>query len=208
MKRLEKLKRQKNEARRKLRLSTDMAIRAVARDFHRLLRLHSRESHLSLKTRAKLEALKACRSCAKSFWRLAAQLLDEDKPDVSPAFNINKAESFFRRLYSSEPKEFEKPAWLPTPPSPATPFNEDFISNEEIQQAISNSKSWSTPSPRDQVPYMILKRCPSLAAALLDLYNACWSSGSVLAAWKVGLFDSSPRALLKKSRGTRAISDQ
>ena len=114
--------------------------------------------------------------------------------DVSPAFNANKAESFFKRLYSSEPKEFEQPAWLPTPPSPATPFNEEFISNEEIQQAISNSKSQSTPSPRDQVPYMILKRCPSLAAALLDLYNACWSSGSVPAAWKVGVIRLIPKS--------------
>ena len=127
-----------------------MAIRAVVRDFHRLLRLHSKESRLSQKNEGKVEALKARRSCTKSFWCFAAQLLDENKPDVSPAFNANKAESFFRRLYSSEPKEFEQPAWLPTPPSPATPFNEELISNEEIQQVISNSKSRSTPSPRDQ----------------------------------------------------------
>ena len=80
MKRLEELKRQKNEARRKLRQvkrsnTDEMAIRAVARDFHHLLRIHSKVFHLTVKTRAKLEALKARRSCAKSFWHFAAQLL-------------------------------------------------------------------------------------------------------------------------------------
>ena len=122
-----------------------------------------------------------------TFWHFAAQLLDEDKSDASRTFNADEAESFFRRVYISDPKEFEQPAWLPTQPSPATPFNEEFISIDEIQQAISNSKLWSTLSPWDQVRYTILKRCPSLAAALLDLFNACWSSGSVPAAWKVGV---------------------
>ena len=95
-------------------------------------------------------------------------------------------------MYSSEPKEFEQPAWLPTPPPPATPFNEELISIDEIQQAISNSKLWSTPSPRNQVPYMFLKRCP-VAATLLDLFNACWSSGSVPGAWKVGVIQLIPK---------------
>ena len=158
-----------------------------------LLRLHSKVSRLTLKTRAKLETLKARRSCAKSFWRFAAQLLDEHKSDTSSTFNANEAESFYRRVYSSEPKEFEQPAWLPTPPSPATPFNEELISIDEIQQAISNNKLWSTPSPRDQVPYMVLKRCPSLTAALLDLFNACWSSRLVPAAWKVGVIRLIPQ---------------
>ena len=143
--------------------------------------------------RVKLEDCEVRRSCAKSFWCFAAQLLDENKPDISLAFNAIK-QSFFKRLYSSEPKEFEQPVWLPTPPSPATPFNEELISNEEIQQAISNSMSRSTLSPRDQVLYMILKCCPSLAAALLDLYNACWSSSSVPAAWKVRVIQLIPKS--------------
>ena len=41
---------------------------------------------------------------------------------------------------------------------------------------------------------MILKHCPSLAAALLDLYNAFRSSGSVPTAWKVGVIRLIPKS--------------
>ena len=39
-------------------------------------------------------------------WHFAAQLLDEDKPNTSPSFSANKAESFFRKSYSCESREF------------------------------------------------------------------------------------------------------
>ena len=150
--RLKKITQQKNYARKKLRdvkkYGTDeTAIRVAAREFHRLLRLHSKESRLSYRSRASLEALKARRSCVKSFWRFAAQLFDEDKPNISPAFSASEAESFFSRSYSSEPREFVRPTWLPVPPLPDSTFNEDPISHDEIQQAVTNSKGTSTPSP-------------------------------------------------------------
>ena len=147
-----RLHNRKNYARKKLRdvkkYGTDeTAIRVAAREFHRLLRLHSKESRLSYRSRASLEALKARRSCVKSFWRFAAQLFDEDKPNISPAFSASEAESFFSRSYSSEPREFVRPTWLPVPPLPDSTFNEDPISHDEIQQAVTNSKGTSTPSP-------------------------------------------------------------
>ena len=86
--RLKKLTQQKNEVRKKMRMAKrdgldESTVRTIAHEFHRLLRLHSKESRLSAKSRAKMEALKARRLCAKSFWRFAAQILDGDEASAS-----------------------------------------------------------------------------------------------------------------------------
>ena len=209
MRNLKKLTQQKNEARKRLRSvkkngSDEATIRRAAQEFHHFLRLHSRECRLSSKSRAKLEAFKARNLCAKSFWHFAAQLLDGNKLNVSPAFNVKEAESFFRQSYRSTSREFVRPSWLSIPPSPATEFNDNPILHKEVQQAIVNSRSNSTPSPRDQISYAILKHCPSLTAVLLDLYNACWSSGSVPAAWKVGVIRLIPKASAEEQPGNQS----
>ena len=43
---------------------------------------------------------------------------------------------------------------------------------------------------------MTLKCCPSLAAALLDLYNACRSSSSVPASWRMGVIRLIPKSYM------------
>ena len=58
---------------------------------------------------------------------------------------------------------------------------------EEIESVIGKSKSASSPSPVDQIPYTVLKKCPSLMPALLHLFNHCWSTQTVPKAWKVGV---------------------
>ena len=148
----------------------ESTVRTVAQEFHRLLRLHSRESRLSAKSRAKMEALKARRLCAKSFWRFAAQILDGDEASASPTFTADEAKSFFQEVYSCEPREFVRPEWLPVPPSPTTTFNEDPITTQELQRVISQTKSSSTPSPQDQIPYAVLKRYRWLTYMLQNNY--------------------------------------
>ena len=101
--RLKKLTLQKNEARKKMRMAKrdgldENTVRMVAQEFHRLLSLHSKESRLSAKSRAKMEALKVRRLCAKSFWRFAARILDGDEISVNPTFTADEAESFFREV--------------------------------------------------------------------------------------------------------------
>ena len=196
--RLNTLTQQKNDARKKLRRARkdgldQTTIETVAREFHRLLRLHSKESRISAKSTARMEALKARTLCAKSFWRFAARILDKEEDNISPTFTADDAEAFFRGVYNSESSAFERPEWLPVPPPPTTPFNTDPISTEELQQVLHRAKSGSTPSPRDRIPYTILKRCPSLSVALADIYNACWSSASVPEAWKVGVIRLIPK---------------
>ena len=67
--RLKKLTKLKNESRRELRKAKkddldEATIRTVAREFHRLLRLHSKESKVSNKSKANMEAHKARSDCA------------------------------------------------------------------------------------------------------------------------------------------------
>ena len=206
-KRLKKLAQQKNEAKKKMKKErreglNDKAIREVAREFHRLLRVHSKASKLTAKNRAKMEAMKARSACAKSFWRFAAEVVDDDEQKVNPMFSAEEAETFFRGVYSSTPREFLRPEWLPAAQPPTHPFNEERISREEIQDVLNKSKSRSTPNPQDQIPYTVLKNCPSLMVALMDLYNACWSSSSIPTAWNSGVIRLIPKASAAGNAGT------
>ena len=193
---LKKLTQQKNEVRKKMRMAKrdglDESMHCPNGSTGVSPTVDSKESRLSAKSKAKTEALKARRLCAKSFWHFAAQILDGDEASGSPTFTADEAESFFREVYD-EPREFVRPEWLPVPPSPTATFNEDPITTQELKRVISQTKSSSTPSPRDQIPYTVLKHCSSLLAALLDLYNACWSSASVPAAWKKGVVRLIPK---------------
>ena len=89
---------------------------------------------------------------------------------------------------------YTRPDWLPAPPPPRSHFDEEPISLEEIVGVIRRTKAKSSPSPNDWVSYQVLKHCPSLVTALLDLYNSCWSSGVMPAAWKQGVIRLIPKS--------------
>lgn len=138
--RLHNLTKQKNDAKKTLRRARkdgldQSTIKTIAREFHKLLRLHNKESRISAKCSARLEALKARSLCAKSFWCFAARILDKEEDNISPTFTAKDAE-VFRSMYSSEPRAFQRPEWLPVPPPPATPFNTDPISTEELHWVL------------------------------------------------------------------------
>ena len=101
-----------------------------------------------------------------------------------PDFSEDEAFRFFSDTYSSTPKEFEKPDWMPIPKPPSVEFEVDLIVPEEVRIVIKRSKSASSPSPFDQIPYQIFKRCPSLVPALVDLFNCCWTTATIPSAWK------------------------
>ena len=56
---------------------------------------------------------------------------------------------------------------------------------QEIATVIKRAKASSSPSPFDQIPYRVFKRCPSMSLCLKDLFNLCWVSVSYPAAWKL-----------------------
>ena len=74
---------------------------------------------------------------------------------------------------------------MPTPQAPSEELPCDEIHADELQAAIKHTKSTSSPSPYDQVPYTVFKRCHSLDKALLNLFNCCWSQAVIPPEWKL-----------------------
>ena len=113
---------------------------------------------------------------------------------AEPEFDAATAESYFREVYHSDPRVFQKPQWLQDAPPPRVPFNDSLFVQGELDIAIKKTKSSSSPSPHDQVPYLVFKRCPSLTKALLDLFNMCWRLQSVPSLWKMGVIRLIPKS--------------
>ena len=151
------------------------------------IRKHSHLKKTSNKLQAKSQSWKAHQSCYKHVWRFTSDLLDNDPcKDVSPSFNSETATSFFSKIYVSHPTTFHKPLWMPTPKPPTYNFPNDPISDEELHEVIRRVSSISAPSPFDQIPYSVFKKCPSIRVALLDVFNSCLSTKSILSQWKNG----------------------
>ena len=56
---------------------------------------------------------------------------------------------------------------------------------DEIAQAVKPSRSKSSPSPLDGLPYSVFKKCPPLLVTLHNIFNLCWATSAVPSAWKV-----------------------
>ena len=132
----------------------------------------------------------ARKECHDHFWRFAKNLLDNDKASsISPAFSPLEACNFFTDQYSAQPRDYSTPVWMPPPPSPQHAMPSVIpVTQEELLAAIKRSRSASAPSPLDQLPYQVFKKCPSLVPALLDLFNTILTEGSIPSSWKVAVF--------------------
>ena len=80
-------------------------------------------------------------------------------------------------------RRFTRPSWMPQFQPPTVPLVIDPFSAEEVEAVIDRTRSNSSPSPLDQVPSTVLKKCPSLMPALLHLYKTCWSTHAAPQAW-------------------------
>ena len=150
-----------------------------------LIRKHSHLKKSSNKLQAMSQAWKAHQSCYKHFWRFTSDLLDNDPcKDISPSFNRETAISFFSDIYDSHSTTFHKPSWMPTPKPPTYNFPNDPISDEELHKVIRRISATSAPSPFDQIPYSVFKKCPSIRVALLEIFNSCLSTKSIPSQWK------------------------
>ena len=191
---------QKNEARSKLRKAkregstSTTAIKELASSFFHLVRMHSIAKRQVRTCEKRCSERKQRKMCHHNFWKFSKQLLDDNcGSNTDPQFSKSDAESYFREIYSSGPRNFAHPEWLPSPSLPQHEFNCEDISLDEVRRVIKRSKSSSTPSPHDQISYNIFKRCPSLSLALLDIYTACWEGNTVPNAWKVAVIKLLPK---------------
>ena len=74
---------------------------------------------------------------------------------------------------------------MPTPRPPIEELETGPIEEWEIISVIKRSRHSSSPSPFNQIPYIIFKKCRSLVPALLNIFNCCWSQSVIPKDWKV-----------------------
>ena len=98
-------------------------IQSLARNFFDLVRQESTLKKRSKQDSETTSAKTAREHCHKHFWKFARELLDDSAASkLTPEFSKEEAFRFFCGTYSSTPKEFEKPDWMPTPRPPDVEF--------------------------------------------------------------------------------------
>ena len=197
---LKRLRKQKIAAQRLLRQAHrerrgQEELRQLGLQCHKAVQAFNKALHQKSKAIQSSHAARARKECAGSFWIFASRVLDEGDagPPVSPAFDAELAEQHFKEVYDSKPHLYTHPTWLPQSKPPLSPFNSGNIQPEEMSAAIEQSRSSSSPSPIDQIPYMVFKKCPSLLPALMNLYNLCWEFSAVPKAWKIAVISLIPK---------------
>ena len=163
-------------------------VRQLAYEFHTLVRAHSHLNKIVRKGERLASQKLQRKECRKDIHKFARKILnDENYTSIEPTFSQQDAEAYFTKVYSSDTKVFTRPSWMPEASDPSVEFDIRAFTAEEVTLVISRSKLTSCPSPMDQIPYLVLKKCPSLMPALLHLFNSCWTTKKVPAAWKVGV---------------------
>ena len=187
------MREEKKEAKRKLRLlrktdATPESIKKLARVFSLLLRRYSKLVKEEDQRDLKRNTAKERKECHKNFWKYTKRLLNEENyTSIEPKFTKEEATTYLQTTYSTNATTYTRPSWKKPAAAPTTPCNMDAITPEELAFTINKCKSLSIPSPTDQISYHILKKCPSLRPALLQLYNHCWATRTTPKQWKVGV---------------------
>lgn len=114
----------------------------------------------------------------------AREILDGSLGQEVPTFGDEAATTFFSQVYSSTPRNFVQPVWMPTPSLPEVELDCSPFSQIEVARVIKRVKTQSALSPFDRVGYIIFKRCPSLLPALVQLFNICWNQSTIPGKWK------------------------
>lgn len=64
------------------------------------------------------------KDCHRDIHKLAHRILDEDShTSTQPSFSQEKAKEYFSNAYSSTPKTFHRPEWMPSCSMPSVPMN-------------------------------------------------------------------------------------
>ena len=177
-------------------------IQSLACKFFELVREHSQLKGLSTRSKCRAQVKSARHSCHHHFGRFSRQLLiDSSTSDIPTEFTQEAAHDYFTEVYHAGLQNFVQPVWMHTPPSPIfqTVLDSGEIVVEEISLAIKCSWCSSSPSPIDKISYLILKRCPFLLTALLDLFNCCWSKSTIPSQWKLGSHQLHSKVIINSS---------
>ena len=195
---LKKVTQMKNDERRALNQAKRLGesastIQSLSAKFLSLLRDHRQLKHNSSRRLQQKQTKLVREECHKNFWRYAKHLFEGK---ATHQISASTAHSFFSEAYKSTPHQFQTPPWMPAPlpTDPDKVMDMSPISAEELSQVIRRSRHTSAPSPFDRISYTILKRCPSLHIALLDLFNRVLMEGSIPSTWKVAAVKLIPKS--------------
>ena len=186
------LRQERNKARQQLRKakrssSDPESLRELARKFHQYLCKYSRLSRAESRHCRKLQETRARKECGKNsgslqlrFWMMVMATLKYSQlsmwvrqrsiSQLCIAVNPDHSVSLHGFLAHQILK---------------------YLSFEEVQGIIKKVRVKSSPSPLDQIPYSVFKKCPSLTVALVNLFNTCWDLGR---GWKQGVIRLIPKA--------------
>ena len=193
------LKKEFKEA--KKRNAPKEVIADLAKQYHVCVRMHSKSTHERRQRDEKRTANTIRSECTRNFWKFSSRLLEEetDLNDVQPTCSVEEAHAFFTAAYASENRTFSRPEWMPPAPEPQHGFQMDEIQEEELRRALRRARSGSSPSPKYQVPYRVLKRCPAIITPLLHIFNLCWSTGKIPQQWKQAVIRLIPKPTAKNN---------
>ena len=189
--RLEKAKEMKKAARRELARAKSnsvlpVQIMSLARNFYCCIRSHNKLKKAWRRSQQAASTKSARKQCHDNFWSFSKKLFEgKSISNIEPGFSADTATTFFSTVYHTEPRDFDQPPWMPSPPKPVAGLNEEEVSLEEISLAVRRARITSSPSPFDGIPYIVFKKCPALLPALHDLFNFCWTHSKVPSAWKL-----------------------
>ena len=131
--------------------SSPEEVRLLAQKFHLLVRQHSKIVKEARQLTAKASAKQTRKECHRDIHKFARKILDEDNyTSIQPSFGQEQAEEYFSRVYSTTPKSFSHPEWMPECPQPSVPMTTAPFT--EVRGVISSLKSSSARSPADQIP--------------------------------------------------------
>ena len=162
-------------------------MKSLAANFLSLVRTHSQLKKASARRLHRNEVKASREECHNNFWSYAKGLLDSQSTcEIVPTFTALSAQSYLSYVYKSSAHQFETPSCMPipSPPHSHTGMVMDSITQEELVKAIRKSNPSSAPSPFDRISYLILKKCPSLQPAILNLFNSVLAEGNNPSSWK------------------------
>ena len=90
---------------------------------------------------AKASAKQMRKECHRDIHKFACKILDKDNyTSIQPSFGQEQAEEYFSRVYSTTPKTFSHPEWMPECPQPSVtaPFTEEEVRGSVVVMVVGN----------------------------------------------------------------------
>ena len=137
---------------------------SLSRNWFKLIRQHNQLRLRLVKKQVWNKTKELQQKCDKNFWGFVSSVFNDksNSTNVPSHLDMKTVTAHFTETYSSENAHFQRPSSLSEALLPIIPFIEDPISIQEIRQSVKKSRVSSSPSPVDQIPYAIFKKCPCL----------------------------------------------